>query len=367
MRSDDGRVRFLDGFRGLAIIGVVIYHYYYNFPGFFPVGYERVPLAKYGGLGVMLFFTVSGFVIAMSLVGARDAYAFASRRFARLFPAMLVCSAVTYLASFVGPATYRSTLGNFLPSLTFVDPRLFNWLLGTHDIDWMDGAYWSLFAEVRFYAIAATIYFFDRDRFVRNFMALAIVVGVAFPVAILLQLDGARRLLSLLFVANHLPWFTLGIGFYCLHESRRLAAFVGIVTGPACLAFFSWAAHERPYAPIDVEGNFIGILVVLALFGAAFAAETFRRLLSHPWLTAIGAWSYGLYLIHQEVGQKLIKSLEDSLGAANAPPGLSVATPLAAALVMVGFSWAIFQYWETPMKRRIVQFCTSRRAVGQNV
>src|SRR5258708_8881502 len=69
------RIETLDGLRAVAVLGVVLYHYFVRFaatgggPALYPYAnvYAEFPIAKYGFMGVQLFFVVSGFVIAMTL------------------------------------------------------------------------------------------------------------------------------------------------------------------------------------------------------------------------------------------------------------------------------------------------------------
>lgn len=73
------RLAFLDGWRGLAILAVIIGH-------FFPV-----PGLEFGSFGVELFFVLSGRLMAEILfVRKLDALEFLRRRFSRIYPALLV-------------------------------------------------------------------------------------------------------------------------------------------------------------------------------------------------------------------------------------------------------------------------------------
>lgn len=82
------RVRVLDGFRGLAIVLVLVGH-------FLPL-----PGINLGRLGVELFFVLSGRLMAEILFerGARLG-PFFQRRFARVYPTLLVFSTTLWLAA----------------------------------------------------------------------------------------------------------------------------------------------------------------------------------------------------------------------------------------------------------------------------
>lgn len=150
------RIPALDGLRGVAIIAVLAFHFYYSaMPprtaiNFYPYNLGETIL-QYGRYGVELFFIISGFVISMTLHRCDSLREFAVKRFARLWPSMVLCSVLTFLAMKVwsGPQIQPNLLRNFLPSWTFLDPQLFTALTGER-FYWMDRAYWSLFVEVRF-------------------------------------------------------------------------------------------------------------------------------------------------------------------------------------------------------------------------
>ena len=83
MNAQKNYIPALDGFRGLAIMAVVISHYGFG---------KWIP----GGFGVTLFFFVSGFLITRLLIAEYektqriDLGSFYLRRVLRLYPALLV-------------------------------------------------------------------------------------------------------------------------------------------------------------------------------------------------------------------------------------------------------------------------------------
>ena len=82
MQSSVGKLEFLDGLRGIAVLAVVLYHF-------------EFPVAL-GYLGVDIFFVISGFLIFMQIsrissMPRREAFLyFVRRRLARILPALSV-------------------------------------------------------------------------------------------------------------------------------------------------------------------------------------------------------------------------------------------------------------------------------------
>src|SRR4051812_43348422 len=83
------RIELLDSFRFLAIILVVLFHYFYskrNTEGLYPYGDQYGHIFKHGNIGVQLFFKISGFVIFMTIEKCKTLKEFLVRRFIRLCP-----------------------------------------------------------------------------------------------------------------------------------------------------------------------------------------------------------------------------------------------------------------------------------------
>jgi peptidoglycan/LPS O-acetylase OafA/YrhL len=121
----------LDGLRGLALLGVLLFHA----DGALAGGY----------LGVDLFFVLSGYLITSLLLaevrdtGRVDLYAFWVRRCRRLFPALLslMPAVAVYGKFFARPEDLQSLRNEALASLSYVA----NWRA-----IWGDKSYWQLFS-----------------------------------------------------------------------------------------------------------------------------------------------------------------------------------------------------------------------------
>ena len=89
--NDPAYQREIDGLRAVAVVAVILHHYW---PDLFPGGF----------VGVDVFFVISGYVITLQLRRSRDIgwseylFNFYSRRIKRLLPALLVCVVVTSAA-----------------------------------------------------------------------------------------------------------------------------------------------------------------------------------------------------------------------------------------------------------------------------
>ena len=129
----------LDGLRGVALVLVVADH----------AGYLREPA---GGIGVTIFFVLSGFLITRVIVEAREAGtwsmpAFTANRFVRLFPALLVMVVVVSAVLAARGYTTDVIVDRAVPALTYVEnmePRM------TFPVF---GQTWTLGVEEQFYLL----------------------------------------------------------------------------------------------------------------------------------------------------------------------------------------------------------------------
>jgi peptidoglycan/LPS O-acetylase OafA/YrhL len=345
------RILYLDGLRCIAISTVILFHYFSrwtpprNLENLYPYGNAFSALFQYGGYGVQLFFIVSGFVITMTLYRCASPVEFGVRRFARLWPAMALCSVLTLLLTRVIPnhSFHVSAMG-LIPSVAFFDPDLLNKIFHTGRFEWIDRAYWSLFVEVRFYFLAALVYYCRKERFAANSYLFGRIILALSLVASLLHIQKLDAALSLFFISGYLPWFLIGIAFFLrenkIEERLRAGLFsVGV------LSLLGNAALNRSYLE---AGLAMGIPL---LFLAASRVSVLNRILSRRLLTGVGAASYSLYLLHQNVGTALIGWLSEVL---NFRGYASAILAVLTACVVIMMAKLIYAYWEVPMDRLIV-------------
>jgi peptidoglycan/LPS O-acetylase OafA/YrhL len=272
-----GRLAGLDGLRGLAAIGVVFCHLWAGADRTYPSLGAPVPGAIYGRYGVMLFFVISGFVILMSLdrVGTRE---FAIRRFIRLYPIywISVALSVATVALFGLPGVETTPI-DLLVNLTMLQG-----FLGFPNID---GSYWTLEIELLFYLQAAVLS--ALGAFSKRWLPITLygwgLLFVALRYVVPTDLPVARQ------VVIHLPTFMIGIVAYAIvmRRERRLA----VVLFP----LLPLAVQAR-YVPLD------SVLVAAFFVMVVLAAAGRLPIMASAPLRWLGAISYPLYLIHQDVG-----------------------------------------------------------------
>lgn len=339
----EARLDRLDGLRGVAALAVVFYHYtvrwtepfhletLYPFGTIFPDAFPF--LVGAGDFGVRLFFVTSGFVILLTLEKSSGLLEFGVRRIARLWPTMLVCATLsTLIINLSGfadrvpsVARFEVTPLEYFSSIFFIDPNLVASVLGAPRSHWVEGVYWTLWAEVRFYALIAIVWFLFGRRFFKWAWLGLLCASVATAAGIAPVSDSysVSLLLTLLLQPGYLAWFSFGIVAYKAWKHEFGLAELAIL-GTCILSAF-WIE----------PGNMIGInLAVLVAFLIAIFRGPWTGFLTFGPLLSIGLASYPLYLFHERFGVILLHDLGHSgVPSAILLPGMFVAA-IAAALII---------------------------------
>lgn len=297
--SKPERLDFIDVLRVTALGGVIAFHYLFSGISKGKItSIKPSPLfeyAKYGYLGVELFFLISGFVILYSTQG-RSAGDFAKRRFFRLYPmywiALIFIYAVTSLPFWKRPG---SGFGDFALALTMF-PTAFGG-------EWMDGAHWFLKRELQFYLIVIFFMLIGLGRKLPTIFPLWAILMFGwnifnFPHFEIWYLNGYFALINagaIIFTIREWGWTPLrAIGlvatYICSIETRIEH---GKFLGP-------WRNTE--YSPLVIS------IVVTSFFALMLLLLTeIPSKIKIGWATKAGAITFPLFLIHGRVGGTIIQ------------------------------------------------------------
>ena len=317
------RLRALDGLRGVAILLVMGFHYFYHLESFYykstlyPYGetFSNVLIFKYGYMGVELFFIISGFVIAMTLESSRSVLDFVIRRFVRIWPALIVSAVLTFFllnwSDSPFALTRRQFWPNFLPSLTLTPPSL--WSGWFPKVDYVTGVYWSLVVEIRFYMIAVILFWlFSREKLARNLVIFTLVIYIG-RALLRRAMPGYNGVYDALFSPDYMPWFAAGAIFYELYKDR-LAKSAALVM--LAVMYVLIARVSTNYAMIGRDPVFASTtaLVFLTLFWFLATKPTPMRIFEVRPLVWIGECSYSIYLYHYAIGMIFISQVSKTIG-----------------------------------------------------
>lgn len=301
------RINFLDGFRGIAILLVLLFHAFSCWTGQVPYGnkFAEVFPFKQGFLGVQLFFLISGFVILMSLQKTVYFKDFIFKRWIRLFPVMFIVSILIFITAGLLPERLNGQPRwiDLIPGLTFIQANDIKKILHIDILD-LENPFWSLYVEVKFYVVFGILYYWLGSRkaiyglFFLFLLWLILDSLVGFTPLILVQY--LYLLLKNLAVVNY-GWFAAGAMayLYYLNKDKKdliLSIIAGIIS--ACL-FYNNAA------------NMLFVFVLFFVFILAVYNENFGDYFDVRFLKFYGYISYPLYLIHESAMIGMINKIRN--------------------------------------------------------
>jgi peptidoglycan/LPS O-acetylase OafA/YrhL len=324
----------LDGWRGLAVIVVLMGHF----------GADRY-VPNVSSFGVDLFFVLSGRLMADILfVKQMPLPMFFARRFARVYPTLFVFVLITGLAFHGTVGEYGLKVAAF--ALTFTMNYALVYGLPFSLLDHI----WSLCVEEHSYILLGLIAFATRSR------SKSITSGIILAAGVIALINGAVRI-------------DTSVGDPGLVTWRTDVAMAGIFISAALFIIFRPGLHRDAWtwiAPCALASAILArmfgldatvffgvktILLAMAVIGIEYSAPWFRRNFEGDALRFFGRCSFSIYL-WQEPLYKLT--------------GLGVVPPVF--LLILGVACGVASYYliERPL-RATLNAMFSRQAVGQTL
>ncbi|MFH0350594.1 MAG: acyltransferase family protein [Chromatiales bacterium] len=296
---------YLDLVRFVAATAVLLSHFAYTRIS----GGEYLILRRFGADAVIVFFVLSGYVIAyVSAERERMLSEYAINRCARLysvvFPALIATVILDQMGRALDPSLYAGwwyqdsePLWRFFASLLFVNELWF-----TSIRPFSNGPYWSLGYEFWYYVLYGA-YYYGRGRI--RAVLVALIALVAGPKVLVL-----------------LPAWLIGVWTYRFNRSQRVSVPIGWVLFLSPILIYSFIKASE----IDIAAR----MATMAVIGPAFVMSKLKysdeflmnhiyavlvalnfigiRAISHsldripPWVEqAIRYWAgltFSIYLLH---------------------------------------------------------------------
>jgi peptidoglycan/LPS O-acetylase OafA/YrhL len=369
------RLYSLDALRGLAALGVVLWHWQHFFGPAFGIPYRPAdmpfyavlfPFYRFGWLAVFLFFSLSGFIFFRLYAHAiRDrtvsVAAFAALRFSRLVPLHLA----TLLGVALGQAAFRHLHGF---DFVYVHNDLYHFTLNLFMVSFwgfekgysFNGPFWSVSVEVLLYAL-----FFAFCRRVSAKTSVLFVTGVTGYILLTPLVE---------MVGKGFGAFFLGGAAYTILEKLRKAGMSrpGWLRGAAfCIPLATllfaaagfWIRLRFPHFVWPHTGSpgwrlseqFVGfvalVLSPLVVLSVALLESVFEPTCraSARRLAWLGDLSYSSYLLHFPLQLTFV-----CLTTALAVPTTFYASPPALLLffgILIPLSLAVHHGFERPLQR----------------
>lgn len=272
------------------------------------MGSATRPMVEFysGKLGVYIFFIISGYLISQTISQSRDIAQFYAKRLSRLWPLFILACLVIFVWAHVFPTpvvtsgskdfdVHGRTLTDLIGSMLFLED---------FGIKWVDGVFWSIVVELKYYFLVGLACYVFREGFVLKFAWIAIALSLIDFSLVALSRDTsyhlANRLLHGVLIAQYLPFFVVGMLFF---EKKFGITLILVSILCALQAAMAIAGNED----LNLAGTIrFGVVLVLLV--------SVDVLLKGRILAFFGKYSYSIYLFHQVIGFSLILMLTPKVG-----------------------------------------------------
>ncbi|WP_416437571.1 acyltransferase family protein [Phnomibacter sp. MR] len=294
------RIYQIDLIRFFAALSVLLFHYLFR-------GYITNDLSilrfdeighifKYGYLGVDIFFIISGFVIAMS-IKSESITAFIRSRITRLYPAYWFCVILTFLfIKLFGNPVFDASFFQLGVNLTM--------LQSFFRVDMIDGVYWSLYIELKFYMLIVLLLFLQKKFKINidTFSYVWLVLSICYA---LMPASNLTTILNYLFILNWSSYFIAGMLFYNIYKlGYSTFRIIGIIVSLLLSVYFSnqrvidaTAFYKTDFSILIVAAVIICFYLIMLLI----STKQLKKLNKQSFLK-LGVLTYPLYLIHENIG-----------------------------------------------------------------
>ena len=320
------RIKSLDALRGIAAVWVLLAHHFNAIHGFYSVAdswvrFTPLRLLTEARFPVILFFVLSGFVLAGQLMGERTLTyrGYVIRRVCRIympFAASIILSWALYNLigdkNVIGAAPTINSDWTGSGSIGALGRHLA--MLGRRMDTNLNGVVWSLVVELRISLLFPILVWVA----IRSKAALFIFAAISFASYLSLVRYGQAgpiytgNTIGLSFVATTYFLFPFAIGISVKQvwprvpaASTKMAVFWGIVL------LLCFLAVQRLGSPILKDFGYI--LLAGGLMLLILKSQLFNSGLDSPLIQWFGRVSYSLYLFHVIVLVALMKALSTQL------------------------------------------------------
>lgn len=368
---EPARLRSIDALRGIAAMGVVLYHAIEQSGRILPENFLRYPvklvqlISSFGYIGVFLFFVISGFCIHLQWARAQAAEAqttipfgaFWKRRIHRLYPPYLIALALYLLLA-------AWSVGIDVTHFFIYDVAMH--LLMLHNLDphtcySINGVFWTLAIEEQLYLAYFLLLFVRRRWGWTTTIAMCLLARLAWMIFshIIWRNTGAGIPVPEAAASHWFTWALGAIGVEAMFGLIRLPAWLKNLWLAALLVVGASAiSHFLPSIPKDTPWHNVSWFLIHPMWGVGFfilvnraviAEKSWIRTRTLPALVTLcgtlGVFSYSIYLTHELVIMRSWQFVKPWL-----PPLANTFFVVVPATVL--FAWVFFWFCEKPYMRK---------------
>ena len=280
----------IDLLRFFAALFVVFFHLYGCGP---KMNNWYFKIVCNGWTGVPIFFVISGYCVTLSAHKSKSSIDFIFRRFFRIFPLYWV----SLLFSFFFLIIRKSIIGvNSIAHIphTFLELiyNIFNLTLPFSKVEPINWVYWTLTVELFFYLMIYLSAIFNKKF---NVYIIAIITIASF--------FNYLSLFQPLFFLEYWPAFGIGSALFLTQKNQgfqKIFSILLLILNVVALFFANKSQGNVPY-----------IIVVLITVALIFFSEYIT--IKENFISKLGDYSYGVYLLHVPLGVYCIGSFKENL------------------------------------------------------
>lgn len=263
---------------------------------------------KYFFVFIDLFFIISGFVITLSIRG-KTLREYVKSRVLRVFSVYWVCALITYLVIVLfGAPRFNASFTQFLANLTLMHDLM--------DIEALDGVYWTMVIEVKFYLLSAVYVAIQHFKKVTIEACAYLWLGLS-VLYVFFSHTTIMFLANLALILEWAPAFIAGMLMARMYKTNKIT----VVNGMALITCVLLSVYHRlhfimgaaMYFKTDASEPLVVGLVVLMYLLVFLIVRNKLKFLNKPFFIYLGILTYPLYLLHQNIGYIIFNNLNEYL------------------------------------------------------
>jgi peptidoglycan/LPS O-acetylase OafA/YrhL len=345
------RIVELDVLRALAAINLVLFHFTHVYSVKYGYSTDLGFEFAYGKYGVSMFFMLSGFVNALTILRKRQPREFVASRIIRIIPSYYLVIGMNLVLLTMLPMSgfYEMYSAEQVVANLTILPNLFGQSC-------MEPVTWTLQIEILFYGLILFMFISGalRDPLKMIFWYLSLCMVGIWSIEYLAVNGGNESVIALLsflrqlLILDYMPLFFMGMLAHQIWKQNGNLKWnlIGI-----CLSGIVFHIIDRhDYNPVAT------VLMVGILFLSAYGKLPFLRLKPLVFVSTI---SYSLYLLHNNLGCAFIYQMEQL--------GLSPMTSLVIGIVFVTIVSTVVTFWiERPISAQLRKLWNWIKATAQS-
>lgn len=347
----------LDGLRGVAILSVMVFHLYS------PIGSWTTKVTSYGGLGVNLFFALSGFLITGILLDAKGHRGyfknFYARRALRIWP--LYYGVLWFLLVLI-PHVHAIHDAKYEYSVAH---QVWLWVYANNFYEVsvgraipLFGHFWSLAVEEQFYLVWPAVVFVSSRRGLLWICAACVLESFGSRFAMLRL--GVLPALMIRLTFCQLDSLAVGAALSVFIREgtglERLRRPANVAAGATALFVITENVFPQVAASnwrLAASGTFwsaaFGAMLVAALGGYGRSAA---RWFEARALRFLGKYSYGIYVFHWPIGRLVATLFPSSAKSSSVMTAVAfMCLAMGASIGAAYVSWHLFEKHFLRLKR----------------